>query len=207
MPTWTLCPHLSQLIDRHYGVSSSPYKCQKWSYVYLKGYLGLQKAVYALRATLGLVLHFLWGLARVHCYSQTIQCCSWSPDVCSNCEGKGVCLGGSNQCDLEYTDDMILLATSLDNLKLSLQVYDEEADKLGLSVNWLKMKLMCISENAVPASLTINQTVEFVDPFHYLSLLMSNTGNVHPEICWGVSWQLVPWIPCGNPCGLMHPSV
>ena len=64
----------------------------------------------------------------------------------------GVCIGGSNLCDLEYTDDMILLSTSLDDLK----VCDEEADNLQLSVNWSKIKLIYDSKNAVPASLTIN---------------------------------------------------
>ena len=51
---------------------------------------------------------------------------------------------------LEYVDDIKLFCESITNLESALNIYQEEATKLGLRVNWSKIKLMHIVDDPDP---------------------------------------------------------
>ncbi|CAH1233298.1 Hypp676 [Branchiostoma lanceolatum] len=95
----------------------------------------------------------------------------------------GVSFGQYNLADLEYADDTTLLADSLERLRKALTVYEEEAKKLGLSINWGKTELMHIGEGPDPEPLVFNScTGNFVPSFKYLGSIISKTGDIKPEV-------------------------
>ena len=48
--------------------------------------------------------------------------------------------------DLDYADDVALLAKLLDLLHSTLEIFEQEAAPLGLSVNWRKTKIQSLSD-------------------------------------------------------------
>ena len=62
-------------------------------------------------------------------------------------------------------------------------MFDAEAQKLGLQINWDKTKLMVVGDGPNPdPPLFHNIAVEFVDSFIYLGSTLSRTGDLRPEI-------------------------
>ncbi|KAI8486243.1 hypothetical protein Bbelb_359590 [Branchiostoma belcheri] len=95
----------------------------------------------------------------------------------------GVSFGGYSLADLEYADDTTLLADTPQRLRDALAVFDAEASKLGLSINWSKTELMHIGDGPDPAPFSFNNiTVNFVSTFNYLGSTVSRTGDLKPEI-------------------------
>ncbi|XP_045915344.1 SLAIN motif-containing protein 1-like [Micropterus dolomieu] len=95
----------------------------------------------------------------------------------------GVAFGSYYLTDLEYADDTILLSTSLSQLRGALGIYIEEAEKLGLQVSWTKTKFMYVGDGPYPIPLRFgNDTVEPVSSFVYLGSLVTNNGDLKPEI-------------------------
>ncbi|KAI8517778.1 hypothetical protein Bbelb_037950 [Branchiostoma belcheri] len=95
----------------------------------------------------------------------------------------GVSFGGYSLADLEYADDTTLLADTPQRLRDALTVFDAEASKLGLSINWSKTELMHIGDGPDPAPFSFNNTtVNFVSTFNYLGSTVSRTGDLKPEI-------------------------
>lgn len=92
-------------------------------------------------------------------------------------------LGSYHLTDLEYADDTILLSTSLSQLRDTLGICSEEAEKLGLQVSWIKTKYMYIGDGPHPIPLRFgNDIVEPVSNFVYLGSLVTNNGDLKPEI-------------------------
>ena len=95
----------------------------------------------------------------------------------------GIQLGSYNIADLEYADDTAMLTGTLDDLISALNVFREEAEKLGLSVNWDKTELMRIGDGPDPDNPYFNNIeVKFVSTFKYLGSIISKTGDLKPEI-------------------------
>ncbi|KAI8518905.1 hypothetical protein Bbelb_021620 [Branchiostoma belcheri] len=95
----------------------------------------------------------------------------------------GVSFGGYSLADLEYADDTTLLADTPQRLRDALAVFDAEAAKLGLSINWSKTELMHIGNGPDHAPFSFNNiTVNFVSTFNYLGSTVSRTGDLKPEI-------------------------
>ena len=95
---------------------------------------------------------------------------------------QGVSFGNYHLADLEYADDTIVLATTVDQLRDALVIYQEEANKLGLRVSWPKTKAMHIGDGPNPPPICIgDDTVEFVKSFVYLGALITNNGDLKPE--------------------------
>ena len=75
----------------------------------------------------------------------------------------GVKLGSFELADLEYADDTAILTGMLKEIEEALRIFKEEAEKLGLSVNWEKTKLMRVGDGPDPDNLTFEgEKVEFV---------------------------------------------
>ena len=53
----------------------------------------------------------------------------------------GTSVGSDSFSDLDFADDVALLAEMLSLLVLALEIMDEEARPLGLTINWSKTKI------------------------------------------------------------------
>jgi hypothetical protein len=96
---------------------------------------------------------------------------------------QGVQLGNYRLTDLEFADDTALFAPDMDSLCQAINIYVNEASKLGLQVNYTKTKIMMISENMPPQSIMINNhTVEVVPNFIYLGSKISRRGGIDEEL-------------------------
>ncbi len=85
--------------------------------------------------------------------------------------------------DLEYADDTTLFCNTLDELRNVLEIFNEEAKNLGLSVNWSKTELMHIGDGPDPPPLLFNNIpVNFVSTFTYLGSTVSGTGDLSVKI-------------------------
>jgi hypothetical protein len=96
----------------------------------------------------------------------------------------GTAIGADAFSDLDYADDVALLAELLDLLHSTLEIFDLEAAPLGLSVNWKKTKIQSLS-NFGPdiADLVVHgDTVEAVEEFVYLGAKIPRSCRSSPEI-------------------------
>ena len=95
----------------------------------------------------------------------------------------GVTFGNHNLADLEYADDTTMLCNTAEELRDALTIFNEEASKLGLNINWSKTELMHVGEGPDPPPLTFNNiTVKYVPTFTYLGSTIAQTGDLKPEI-------------------------
>ncbi|KAL1246814.1 hypothetical protein QQF64_034817 [Cirrhinus molitorella] len=95
----------------------------------------------------------------------------------------GVPFGSYHLTDLEYADNTILLSTSYSQLRDALDVYSEEAEKLGLYVSWTKTKFMHVGDGPDPPPLRFGDNiVEPVKNFVYLGSTVTDNGDLKPEI-------------------------
>ena len=96
----------------------------------------------------------------------------------------GVTIGDEIFTDLDYADDVALLAEMLEVLLLSLSVMNEEAIPLGLHINWSKTKIQQVGEPRCSQTyLTVaGENVEVVDSFVYLGSLTDRRGGSDLEI-------------------------
>ena len=89
----------------------------------------------------------LWCPARL--YSRSI--------IIPSPRGEGATLGTETFTDLDYADDVALLAEMLEVLLLALDVLKDEAHPLGLEVNWQKTKIQStIDPAALPQSVLLS---------------------------------------------------
>uniref|UniRef100_A0A8C2BVL8 Reverse transcriptase domain-containing protein n=1 Tax=Cyprinus carpio TaxID=7962 RepID=A0A8C2BVL8_CYPCA len=94
-----------------------------------------------------------------------------------------VSFGSYHLTDLEYADDTILLSTSYSELRDTLGIYSEEAEKLGLQLSWTKTKFMYVGDRPHPPSLRLgNDIVEPVKNYVYLGSIVTDNGDLKPGI-------------------------
>jgi len=93
-------------------------------------------------------------------------------------------IGKESFSDLDYTDDVTMLAEMLETLVAGLLVLQDEAAPLGLQVNWTKTKIQHVGEPRLTQS-TVEVAAEnfdLVDEFIYLGSLISHDGGSEAEI-------------------------
>lgn len=96
----------------------------------------------------------------------------------------GIRLCNYKLADLEYADDIVILSSSLGKLKQTLFIYEAEAGKRGLKVNWAKKKSMHVSNEPDPTAFFLNSTlIQRVSSFVYLGSNVSDSGDFLDEIC------------------------
>ena len=86
--------------------------------------------------------------------------------------------------DLDFADDVSLLAEMLEILVAGLLVLQDEAAPLGLQINWSKTNIQHVGEPRLtqPSVLVAAENVDLVDEFIYLGLLISHDGESEAEI-------------------------
>jgi len=86
--------------------------------------------------------------------------------------------------DLDFADDVALLTEMLSLLVLALEIMDEQAQPLGLTINWSKTKIQTMLDPAPTGNqVTINgHSVEVLESFPYLGSLIHCTGDRALEI-------------------------
>jgi len=79
----------------------------------------------------------------------------------------GTSVGSELFSDLDFADDVALLAEMLSLLVLALEIMDKEVRPLGLTINWLKTKIQTMLDPAPAGNqVTINgHSVEVVESF------------------------------------------
>ena len=94
----------------------------------------------------------------------------------------GIQLGPYHLTDLEYADDAAMFATNQNDISSALAIFDAEACKLGLRTSWAKTKMKFGDAPSPPSLHICNNDVEFVDKFTYLGSIITNTGDLQPDI-------------------------
>jgi len=96
----------------------------------------------------------------------------------------GVNVGEESFTDLDYVDDVALLAEMLDFLVAGLLVLQEEAALLRLQINWIKTKIQQIGVARLTQSTAqvAAENTELVNNFVYLSSLISHVGGSEAAI-------------------------
>ena len=92
----------------------------------------------------------------------------------------GIKIAGRNINNLRYADDTIVMAESEEELKSLLMKVKEESEKVGLTLNIQKTKIMA---SALITSWQIDgETVETVSDFIFLGSKITADGNCSHEI-------------------------
>ena len=91
---------------------------------------------------------------------------------------RGICL-----MDLDFADNIALLANTRANLQSMTTNLEREAGKIGLRLNSEKMKVMIIGETTVFPQVTIShQTTEEFQCFTHFSRVVDNNGKVEVNV-------------------------
>jgi len=87
--------------------------------------------------------------------------------------------------DLDYADDVSLLASTLEILVLALEILHEKSSQIGLEINWSKTKLQVFDDTSTPPSKVsvLDHDVEIFDSFVYLGSCINLYGGSEPNIC------------------------
>ena len=93
----------------------------------------------------------------------------------------GLKFGDHTIRDVDFADDLAILADSMEQLLEALRILREEAAKVGLHINWNKTKIMAIDPSS-PASLDSTTSIEVVKDFTYLGSVISSNGSLLPEL-------------------------
>ena len=83
--------------------------------------------------------------------------------------------------DLDYADDIAIMADSIDAAQSALNAVQEEASMLGLLVSAAKTKVLCCGTAPVDLQLG-NDTISAVDRFTYLGSNITADGAAGPEV-------------------------
>jgi len=91
----------------------------------------------------------------------------------------GFCFGNVHFTDLDYADDVALLAHIMDDLHTSLEVFEATpSSQLGLHVSWQKTKIQNLGVGRPTSYLFVcGRSVEEVAEFTYLGSVQSRVVN------------------------------
>ena len=123
----------------------------------------------------------------------------------------GASFGNVKITDLDFADDAVIFADTLDILSGALEVLNEESEPMGLQVSWVKTKIQAFIDILDAAILSIpvcGEDVEFMERFTYLSSDIHVSACCEPEVnrrlgwAWGVMDSLDHGVwRCRDLCG------
>ena len=106
----------------------------------------------------------------------------------------GASFGNVKISDLDFADDAVIFAETLDILLGALEVLNEESEPLGLRVSWVKTKIQAFNDILDAALLSVpvcGEDVEVVESFTYLSSDIHISTGCESEVNRRLGW---PWI-------------
>ena len=94
-------------------------------------------------------------------------------------------MGNETFTDLDFADDVSLLASMLEIVVLALKILHEESLQLGLEINWTKTKIQVFDEDiSQPSKMSVlGHDVEVVDSFVYIGSCIDIAGGSETDIC------------------------
>jgi hypothetical protein len=95
----------------------------------------------------------------------------------------GGCTSWATILALLYADNLVLLASSLEDLHIAMTILERITGDWGLHLNYSKTKAMVFGPNPPPATplALAGGDIEFVAHFRYLGGLVSSDGNMDQE--------------------------
>ena len=102
----------------------------------------------------------------------------------SKCEKHGVLVGadGFRVSDLDYADDIALLAETESDMQQMIDSLKLQCDRIGLKINTGKTKVMSCCTNAAPAISVDGSVLINVDSFCYLGSIVTGSGSSQGDI-------------------------
>ena len=100
----------------------------------------------------------------------------------------GISLGEAPDTDLDFADDIVIFAETLEALVATLDTLSIESRSLGLKVSWINTKIQkfvnFFDENInLPSPVAVQgELVFFVESFEYLGSAIGSGGGSVPEI-------------------------
>ena len=112
-------------------------------------------------------------------------CMDWIMDRAIGGSGCGVSFGEIRITDLDFADDAVIFAETLDVLIMALETLSEEAEPLGLRVSWIKTKIQdfgSILDAAMKSCRVEGEKVEIVEKFTYLGSVVHSSTSCEAEV-------------------------
>ena len=95
----------------------------------------------------------------------------------------GVSLGNEVFTDLDFANDVALLAEMLEVFALAMTIMQEEAAVFGLQKNWSKTKIFQVPPSMPCSTVQVaDGHVEMVDTFVYLGSMIDSSGGSRGEV-------------------------
>ena len=96
---------------------------------------------------------------------------------------QGFQLGGRLINNLRYADDVVLIATSSDDLQELVNRVRTASEKIGLLINSDKTKVMVFGTNEMSTKISLNgEVLEEVESFVYLGSIFTRDGSCTNDI-------------------------
>ena len=112
-------------------------------------------------------------------------CMDWILGRMSERSSYRASFGNFNISDLDFADDAVIFAETLDILLGALEVLNEESEPLGLRVSWVKTKIQDFNDILDAAVLSVpvcGEDVEVVERFTYLGSAIHVSAGCEPEV-------------------------
>jgi len=112
-------------------------------------------------------------------------CMDWIMDRVVGESGCGASFGDVRITDLDFADDAVILAETLDVLTEALETLTVEAEPLGLRVSWIKTKIQdfgSILDAATKSCHVVGEKVEVVEKFTYLGSVVHSSTSCEAEV-------------------------
>ena len=112
-------------------------------------------------------------------------CMDWILGKVSGLDSCGVSLGGVRFTDLDFADDAVVFAESLDSLVTTLEALSRESAALGLQVSWTKTRIQSFGDSCGESSQALavgSQSVDFTDQFTYLGGVVHGSGRSEADV-------------------------
>ena len=118
----------------------------------------------------------------------------------------GIQLGAYQLTDLDYADDIAIIAPYACVLQEALMILQEEANLVGMQISWPNTKLMAITPKPIShLPMKICKTeVLFVDSFTYLGSLITNDGSSSRDITSRIAKAASAMYRLSNPLFRKH---
>uniref|UniRef100_A0A8C9WAJ3 Reverse transcriptase domain-containing protein n=1 Tax=Scleropages formosus TaxID=113540 RepID=A0A8C9WAJ3_SCLFO len=96
---------------------------------------------------------------------------------------EGVCFGGREISSLLFADDVVLLASSSQDLQRALGRFAAECEAAGMRISTSKSEAMVLSRKKVDCSLRVRgELLPQVEEFKYLGVLFTSEGKMERQV-------------------------